>query len=84
MNETDIELAGENTVPLTMVEQGRKVKLVTIRSGRGLRSRLAELGLIPGVELEIIANSLDGPFILGVKGSRVVIGRGMALKIDVL
>lgn len=71
-------------MPLTMVEQGRKVKLITIRAGRGLRSRLAELGLIPGVELEIIANSLDGPFILAVKGSRVVIGRGMALKIDVL
>lgn len=70
-------------MPLTMVQQGLKVRLVGIDAGRNLQSRLADLGLIPGVEIDVIINSFRGPFIVGVKGSRVVLGRGMAAKINV-
>jgi Fe2+ transport system protein FeoA len=44
-------------------------------------SYLAALGLIPGVEVEIKRNSPGGPFVLGIKGGQLVIGRGMAHKI---
>ena len=70
-------------MPLTMVEMGKRVRLVSIAGGRRLRMRLAELGLVPGVEIDVINNSLHGPFIVGVKGSRIAIGRGMAFKIIV-
>jgi len=70
-------------MPLTMVAMGNRVRLVSINGGRRLRARLAELGLVSGVEIDVISNSLHGPFILGVKGSRVVLGRGMAFKIMV-
>ena len=66
-----------------MVETGKRVRLVGIDGGRRLQARLAQMGLIPGVEIDVINNTFHGPFIVGVKGSRVVLGRGMALKITV-
>jgi len=66
-----------------MVETGKRVRLVSIAGGRRLRMRLAELGLVPGTEIDVINNSLHGPFILGVRGSRIALGRGMAFKIMV-
>jgi len=70
-------------LPLTMVGIGRRVRVVGIEGGRRLQTRLAEMGLFPGVEIDVINNTFHGPFIVGVKGSRVILGRGMALKIMV-
>ena len=70
-------------MPLSMIESGRKVRLVYVDAGRRLTARLAEMGLVPGVELDVINNTFQGPFIVGVKGTRLVLGRGMALKIEV-
>jgi Fe2+ transport system protein FeoA len=68
---------------LAMVKAGSKVRLVAVDSGRGLQGRLAAMGMIPGVEIEVIRNSFFGPFIVFVKGSRIMLGRGMAQKIIV-
>jgi ferrous iron transport protein A len=70
-------------MPLTMISEGKKAILRSIEGGRQLRSRLAALGLLPGAELEVIQNSGQGPFVIAVKGSRIVIGRGMASRIAV-
>jgi len=70
-------------MPLTMIREGKKAVLLSIEGGRQLRSRLAALGLMPGTELEVIRNSGQGPFVVAVKGSRIVIGRGMAARIAV-
>ncbi len=70
-------------MPLTMVHEGTTAVLRSIEGGRQMRGRLAALGLLPGTELEVIQNSGKGPFIVGVRGSRIVIGRGMAARIEV-
>ena len=70
-------------MPLTMVTAGKTVRLVGVRAGHELLGRLAALGLVPGVEIEVVNHSLRGPFIVSVKGSRVMLGRGMAHKIMV-
>lgn len=70
-------------MPLTMISEGKKAVLRSIEGGRQLRARLAALGLLPGAELEVIQNSGHGPFVIAVKGSRIVIGRGMAARIAV-
>ena len=70
-------------MPLTMVSEGGRAVLRSIEGGRQLRGRLAALGLLPGSELEVVQNSGHGPFVVAVKGSRVVIGRGMADRIVV-
>lgn len=71
------------TQPLTKITEGVKAKLHAITGGRELRTRLAALGLLPGTEIEVIQNSGKGPFVVSVKGSRIVIGRGMAAKVEV-
>jgi len=70
-------------MPLTMVDEGACAVLRSVDGGRELRGRLAALGLSPGTELEIIQNSGSGPFVVGVRGSRIVIGRDMAARIVV-
>ncbi len=70
-------------MPLSMVSAGNRVRLVGVHAGRGLQGRLAALGLVPGVEIEVVSKALRGPCVLAVKGSRVMIGRGMAHKIMV-
>jgi Fe2+ transport system protein FeoA len=52
------------------------------RQGDILMHRLAELGLTPGMRLEVI-NRSPGPFIVQVRGTRLVLGRGMVERIVV-
>ena len=68
---------------LNKIESGKTVQMVSIEGGRNLKSRLASMGLIPGVEIKVVRHSSTGPFIVVVKGTRLVLGRGMAQKIMV-
>ena len=70
-------------MPLSMIREGTRTILRSIAGGRQIRGRLAALGLLPGTELEVIQNSGHGPFVVSVRGSRIVIGRGMAARIEV-
>jgi Fe2+ transport system protein FeoA len=67
-------------LPLTMAAPGKSLTLVEITAGNGLRHRLTELGLTPGVEFQIL-QSQGGPLLLAVHDSRLALGRGMAQKI---
>ena len=73
----------KNTMPLSMVRAGETVRLAGIEAGRGLNSRLASMGLVPNVKLKVVSNGHPGPFVINVKDSRMVLGRGMAHKIMV-
>jgi ferrous iron transport protein A len=66
-----------------MVPGGTTVTLVAVQAGRGLAQRLADMGFVPGVEIEVINNGAPGPIVVMVKGSQLVLGRGMAHKIAV-
>jgi len=66
-----------------MVSAGERAKLVSINAGQGLKSRLSAMGLVPGVEITVINNGHPGPFVISVKDSKMMLGRGMAYKIVV-
>jgi len=70
--------------PLSTVQAGQTVKLVSINAGHGLNSRLASMGLLPNVEITVVNNTHPGPFVISVKDSKMMLGRGMAHKIMVL
>jgi ferrous iron transport protein A len=70
--------------PLSAVTTGETVKLAKVEAGRGLNNRLASMGLLPNVEITVVRNSHPGPFVISVKGSKMMLGRGMAHKIMVL
>lgn len=65
--------------PLTEVAVGEHVRLVRTAGGRGFVQRLADLGLIPDTEIQVLNNT--GPIILGLANTRIALGRGMAAKI---
>lgn len=67
-------------VPLCSLPAGSRGRIVCPMAGRELRCRLCSMGLMPGLEVEILSNG-SGPVILNVKGSRIIIGHGMATKI---
>ena len=69
--------------PLSVIREGEKVRLVSIDAGRGLKSRLTAMGLVPDVEITILRNDHPGPFVISVKDSKMMLGRGMAGKIMV-
>ncbi len=71
----------EQLRPLSIVKAGETVKLAKIEAGRGLNSRLASMGLLPGVAMKVVSNGHPGPFVISVKGSKMMLGRGMAHKI---
>ena len=68
-------------IPLEVVQVGRRVRLLALNAGRGLQGRLVAMGLVSGVEIKVLRNSMHGPILIEVKGSRIMLGRGMAQKI---
>jgi len=70
--------------PLSTVKAGETVRLTRVDAGQGLNSRLASMGLVPNVEITVVKSGHPGPFVISVKDSRMVLGRGMANKIMVL
>jgi Fe2+ transport system protein FeoA len=76
-------MKSKQLMPLSMVRAGETVKLAGINAGQGLKSRLTAMGLVPDVEITVISNCHPGPFVINVKDSRVMLGRGMAHKIVV-
>jgi Fe2+ transport system protein FeoA len=69
--------------PLSSVSAGSSVLLRRIRAGRDLAARLSALGFVPGATVDVHRNSPHGPLVVQVKGSRLMLGRGMADKIAV-
>lgn len=72
-----------NVIPLPMAVLGKRVKILSLAGGRGMQERLISMGLGPGSEIEVIRRGAPGPFILGVKETRLAIGAGMAQRIMV-
>lgn len=70
-------------MPLTMARPGETVELVDVRGGPGLQRRLAELGLGPGSRFAVETSGRPGPFVIRVKGSRLILGHGMVARVFV-
>ena len=72
------------TGPLALVRPGCPVRLAAVDGGNELRTRLASMGLITGVELEVISGSLNGPLVIAIDQTRIMLGRGMAHRVRVI
>jgi ferrous iron transport protein A len=66
------------------VKEGSESIIVSILGGKMASKRLADLGLKSGSPVKVISRSLfSGPIQIEVNGSRLAIGKGLALKIMV-
>ncbi|MCK4354391.1 MAG: ferrous iron transport protein A [Dehalococcoidia bacterium] len=68
-------------IPLAMVSSGEMVQVVDVRAGFGLQRRLADMGLTPGVTIRVLNSQMSGPIVINLRGSRLVLGHGVAQKI---
>ncbi len=69
---------------LTECEKGEEVILLDVSTGIREKRRLANLGMIPGAKIKKKKEApFKGPLEVIVKGSSIVIGRGLASKIKV-
>ncbi|MFX1320620.1 MAG: ferrous iron transport protein A [Promethearchaeota archaeon] len=69
---------------LSNCQNGEEVIVLRVHAGYMAKKRLANLGIIPGVKMIKKRSALfRGPIEIIVKGSCLVIGRGLASKIMV-
>jgi len=69
---------------LSECEKGEVVEVLGVDAGFKAKMRLANLGIIPGVIIKKRKSApFRGPVEIKVKGSSLVIGRGLAMKIIV-
>ncbi|AEE90464.1 FeoA family protein [Tepidanaerobacter acetatoxydans] len=66
--------------PLVFFSEGTRGRIYDICGGREVSKRLFEMGLNKGQEIEVVKNDA-GPVVVGLNGSRIAVGRGMAFKI---
>lgn len=71
------------SMALSMANEGSVVKIKDIVSGERMKKRLSELGLYEGTEVLVYKNDVCGPVVLKILDSRIVVGRGQAMKIMV-
>jgi len=71
-------------MPLISLKGGQTGKIAFIRGGRGAVQRLSDMGLTPKTRIKVLKEApFRGPVEVFVRGSRLVIGRGIAMKIFV-
>lgn len=79
----------EDTMPkqimnLAEMDQNKRGKVFRVNAGRRATQRLSGLGITPGTIIEKISQApFRGPIQVKVRGSRLALGRGLALKIMV-
>lgn len=72
-----------NRKTLAQVPNNQTVTLVSINAGCGLKNRLSSMGLVPRTRLTVLNNGHPGPFLISIKGTKTIIGKGVADKIIV-
>lgn len=63
--------------------EGTRLRLVSVHGGQAMKTRLAAMGLVPGECCLVVRNRFPGPLILEIKGSRLLLGAGMAARVRV-
>ncbi len=66
---------------LTEAEEGREVEIISIEAGLHATKRLSDLGLTPKTKIKVLRKAISGPIEIELRGSKLVVGRGLASKI---
>ena len=66
---------------LANLHTGERGIVTSLKGGEKFRNKMLALGLIPGKEFEVIKGNKNGPFVLKIDETRLMLGYGMAEKI---
>lgn len=67
-------------IPLPYLSEDRVGIVRLIYGGQGITRRLAELGISPNTLVRKL-NGWGGPVVISVRGSKIALSRGIAMKI---
>ncbi|MGB9726097.1 MAG: FeoA family protein [Fervidicoccaceae archaeon] len=70
-------------IPLAMLPENSEAIIVRVVGGMGVTRRLAEIGFTRGARVRVLHSGSPGPILVLIRGSRVALGRGFAMKIMV-
>lgn len=66
------------------IQPGKIVRIIAIKGGRGVSSKLRQLSILPGECVRILKRApFDGPVLIELEGRSVALGRGVAAKVEV-
>jgi len=69
-------------VSLINIKEGQAAVIKSIAGGWMATKRLADLGLTPGTKIKVLRIApVLGPIEIEVRGSKLVLGRGLAAKV---
>jgi ferrous iron transport protein A len=68
-------------VSVDQLPQGATAVVRALRGGKELVNRLAAMGLTEGAHLTVLQNTGRGPMLIGVRDTRIALGRGEAIKV---
>ena len=69
---------------LLNVDDNIQVEIISCKGGRGISSKLRQLGLMPGDRITVIQRApFNGPLLVEANGRTVALGRGVAGKIEI-
>ncbi|NEP79282.1 MAG: ferrous iron transport protein A [Okeania sp. SIO3C4] len=75
--------AVETNFPLTQAKRGDRLHIITIDATDEIASRLKKMGLVVGVEIEVISNNPSGSVIVAVGERNIGLGLNPASNIIV-
>lgn len=64
-------------LPLIFAQPRQDLFISTIEGGKTIQTRLAQLGIFPGMKLQIINNYSNGQLMVKAKGARIALGKGL-------
>ncbi len=69
---------------LLNIDDNIQVEIVSFKGGKGISSKLRQLGLMPGDRIIVIKRApFNGPLLVEASGRTIALGRGVAGKIEV-
>ncbi len=71
------------SLPLAMASVGERLRVTAIRAGRSAETRLIELGIPVGREIEVVQRQARGPMVVAAGDARVALGFGLSSKVFV-
>lgn len=68
-------------IRLADAREGHNVRVKNVQADERLTKRLCDLGLYSGMKIKVVKNDFDGPVILKVLESKLMLGREQANEI---
>ncbi len=69
---------------LSSAEPGISVRAIHVIGGDEARRKLIDIGVVPGEVLRVLKNDYEGPVLVSIRGTTLMIGRGLADKVRVV